>query len=64
LAGALMRVWPFLEKDLQAAFFLPYHHVDLQPVKTPIDTLYLRGAVERALNLVLADPRRTVSEKK
>ena len=54
LAGALMRLWPLLDKDLQAAFFLPNHHVILQSLKTPIDTLYMRGAVERALSVVLS----------
>ncbi len=54
LAGALMRVWPLLNKELQSAFFLPHHHVLLKPLNVPIDILYLHGSVEKALNLVLS----------
>lgn len=64
LAGALMRVWPLLHKELQSAFFLPYHHVVLQSLKTPIDTLSLRGAVEKAVGIVLSESKQSRSQKK
>ena len=64
LAGALMRVWPLLDKQLQSAFFLPHHHILLKPLKAPIDTLYLRGAVEKAVSMVLSGSEQTFSKKK
>lgn len=55
LAGALMRIWPVLQTELDLNF-LPRHHAVVQPTKIPVDALYLRGAIERALQLVLSDP--------
>jgi predicted NBD/HSP70 family sugar kinase/biotin operon repressor len=53
LAGALTRVWPTLEKQLKSAFALPHQHTLIQRVDSPLDTLFLKGAIERALDVVL-----------
>jgi predicted NBD/HSP70 family sugar kinase len=53
LAGALTEIWPVLERELRSAFFLPHHHSIIQPIDTPVDTLFLRGAIDRAIDLVL-----------
>jgi predicted NBD/HSP70 family sugar kinase len=53
LAGALTSVWPKLEPELRSAFFLPHHHAIIQPIDVPVDSLFLRGAVERAIDLVI-----------
>ncbi len=55
LAGSLMRIWPYLQQELELAV-LARHHTRVQPTKVPVDMLYLRGAVERALHEVLSDP--------
>ncbi len=55
LAGSLMRIWPVLQKELSLAFFPRHHHAIVQPTKVPVDVLYLKGAVERALYQVLAE---------
>lgn len=57
LAGSLMRIWPVLQKELGLAF-PPHHHTIVQPTKVPVDVLYLKGAVDRALNQVLAESNR------
>ena len=64
LAGALTRVWSLLDRELQSTFFLPHHHILLKPLKTPIDTLYLRGAVEKALSVVLSGSEQAFAKKK
>jgi N-acetylglucosamine repressor len=56
LAGAITRVWPVLEKELKTAFFLPHHHAMIQCVDVPVDNLFLKGAIERALDAVLLNP--------
>jgi predicted NBD/HSP70 family sugar kinase len=53
LAGALTRAWPLLEEELRSAFFLPQHHALLQPAMEPVDTLFIKGAIELALDVVL-----------
>jgi hypothetical protein len=55
LAGSLMRIWPVLQKELESAFFPRHRHALVQPTNVPVDALYLKGAVERALQLVLAE---------
>lgn len=54
VAGALTRVWPVLQQELKSVFFLPHHHAMIQPVDLPIDTLFLQGAIERGIDLVLS----------
>jgi hypothetical protein len=54
IAGALTAVWPLLQEELKAAFFLPHHHALIQPVELPVDTLFLRGAIECGIDLVLS----------
>lgn len=55
LAGSLMRIWPLLQKELGLTIFPLHHHTLVQPTKVPVDVLYLRGAVERALHQVLTE---------
>lgn len=55
LAGSLMRLWPVLQKELGLAFFPRHHHTLVQPTNVPVDVLYLKGAVDRALHQVLAE---------
>jgi predicted NBD/HSP70 family sugar kinase len=55
LSGAMMKIWPVLEKELKSAFFLPHHHALIQRVDSPVDELFLKGAIERALDVVLLD---------
>lgn len=55
LAGSLMRIWPVLQEELKLTFFPRHHHTLLQPTKVPVDVLYLRGAVERAVHQVLTE---------
>jgi predicted NBD/HSP70 family sugar kinase len=59
VAGSLMRIWPVLQKELEAAFFPRHHHTRIEPTKVPVDVLYLKGAVERALQEVLAKSNRS-----
>ncbi len=54
IAGALTAVWPILQEDLKAAFFLPHHHAMIQPVELPVDQLFLRGAIECGIDLVVS----------
>jgi predicted NBD/HSP70 family sugar kinase len=54
IAGAMTAIWPVLEKELKTAFFLPHHHAIIEPVEIPADSLFLRGAIERAIDLILA----------
>lgn len=61
LAGSLMRIWPILERELKLAFFPRHHRTLVQAIKVPVDVLYLKGAVERALQQVLADSNHLVS---
>jgi glucokinase len=55
LAGEMMKIWSVLEKKLKSAFFLPHHHALIQRVDSPVDVLFLKGAIERALDMVLLD---------
>lgn len=55
LAGEMMKIWPVLEKKLKSVFFLPHHHALIQPVDSPVDVLFLKGAIERAIDMVLLD---------
>jgi predicted NBD/HSP70 family sugar kinase len=55
LAGSITRIWPVLEKKLKSAFFLPHHHARIQGIESPIDSLFLKGAIERALDAVLLE---------
>lgn len=54
VAGSLTRIWPVLQKKVEAAFFPRHHHTRIEPTNVPIDVLYVKGAVERALQEVLA----------
>ncbi len=54
IAGALTRVWPILQQELKSVFFLPHHHAMIQPVDLPVDTLFLHGAIEQGIDLVLS----------
>jgi predicted NBD/HSP70 family sugar kinase len=58
VAGSLTRIWPVLQKEVEAAFFPRHHHTRIEPTNVAIDVLYLRGAVERALQEVLARSNR------
>jgi predicted NBD/HSP70 family sugar kinase len=53
LGGALARVWPFLQKELKSAFFLPHHHAMIEAIDVPVDALFMKGAVQRAIDLIL-----------
>lgn len=53
IAGALTKVWPAVQKELVAESLLPHHHSVIQPVRTPVDALFLRGAIETGIDLVL-----------
>ena len=55
LAGSITKIWPVLEKKLKSAFFLPHHHARIQGIESPIDSLFLKGAIERALDAVLLE---------
>lgn len=55
LAGSLMKLWPILEKELESSACYRQRHTLLQATQLPVDTLYLRGAVERALQQALAE---------
>jgi predicted NBD/HSP70 family sugar kinase len=55
MAGAITKIWPVLERNLKSAFFLPHHHALNQYVDSPIEALFLKGAIERALDMVLLD---------
>ena len=55
IAGALTRGWDVLQRELKSVFFLPHHHAMIQPVDVPVDTLFLRGAAERAIDMVLSN---------
>lgn len=55
LAGSLMRLWPMLQEELGAAAFPRQRYTLLQATQLPVDLLYLRGAVERALQCALTD---------
>ncbi len=54
LAGAVAAVWPVLQKELKSVFFLPHHHALIQPIEVPADSLFLKGAIERAIDMVLS----------
>jgi predicted NBD/HSP70 family sugar kinase len=54
LAGAVTAVWPALQKELKSVFFLPHHHALIQPIDVPADSLFLKGAIERAIDMVLS----------
>ena len=54
LAGALTQIWPLLEKELRSAFFLPQHHAMVEHVDGPVDMLFLKGAIELGLDIVLS----------
>lgn len=62
LAGSLMRIWPMLQKELELAVFPRYRRPTVQATKVPVDVLYLKGAVERALQQVLADSNHSARE--
>jgi len=53
-AGALTRIWPIVERELRSAFFLPEHHAMVQPAVDSLDVLFLKGAIESGLDIVLA----------
>lgn len=53
IAGAITRIWPVLERKLKSVFFLPHHHALIQSVETPIESLFMKGAIERSLDLIL-----------
>jgi N-acetylglucosamine repressor len=53
VAGAITKIWPVLEKKLKSAFFLPHHHALIRRVDAPVESLFLKGAIERALDVVL-----------
>lgn len=55
VGGTITRVWSSLEPELKSAFFLPDHHALVEPIDVPIDQLFIRGAVERALSIVLTE---------
>jgi predicted NBD/HSP70 family sugar kinase len=55
MAGAITKIWPVLERKLKSAFFLPHHHALIQCVESPIEALFLKGAIERALDMMLLD---------
>lgn len=55
LAGSLMRLWPAIQEELGAAAFPRQRHTLLQATQLPVDLLYLRGAVERALQSALTE---------
>lgn len=57
LAGSLMRIWPYVQRELELQFF-PRHQTLIQPTKVPVDVLYLKGAIERALQQVLSETNR------
>lgn len=53
LAGSVTRIWPALQKELKSVYFLPHHHALIEPIDIPVDSLFLKGAIERALDMVL-----------
>ena len=55
LAGAITRVWPVLEKALKSTFFLPYHQALIQPTSSPLDSLFLKGAIDGAVDILLSN---------
>ena len=54
IAGALTRVWPILQKELKLALFLSHHNAKVQAIQLPADTLFMQGAIERAIDLAIA----------
>jgi predicted NBD/HSP70 family sugar kinase len=52
IAGALANAWPVLEKELKSSSFLPHHRTIIEPMTTSVDTLFLRGAIDSALQQV------------
>ncbi len=66
IAGALTKVWPAVQKKLVSESMFPHHTSVIQPVRTPVDTLFLRGAIETGIDLVLSHHlnRRTGSSAK
>ncbi len=54
LAGTVTAVWPVLQKELKSVYFLPHHHALIQPIDVPADSLFLKGAIERAIDMVLS----------
>lgn len=53
IAGALTKVWPEIKKGFVADSLLPHHHSVIQPVCVSVDTLFLHGAIETGIDLVL-----------
>ena len=65
LGGAIMQCWPLLREQLKKMFFLPHHFSLIQPSELPADTLFLQGAIEKALDQFFSEPHlKTLSPRK